>query len=52
MVTMLWTIWDARNALNFKYVIVTPSASIAHVIADLSLHRFKNPTHKEDAMIW
>jgi hypothetical protein len=52
--TMLWAIWDTRNALIFRDVIVTSSSSISHVIADLSLwlHRLKNPTHKEHAMVW
>jgi hypothetical protein len=50
----LWRIWDVRNSLKFRDVIVSPSAAISHVIDDLSiwLHRFKNPKQREDVMLW
>jgi hypothetical protein len=54
LLSMLWCIWDVRNTLIFRDVTVSPSTTISHVIDDLSLwlHRFKNPRHKEDVMMW
>jgi hypothetical protein len=52
--SILWRIWDARNALIFRDETISTSLIISNIISDLtlSMYRFKDPNLKIVVSLW
>jgi hypothetical protein len=52
--TILWKIWDARNAKVFRAIDQSPATTLSNIIADFTLwsHRFKQAGMIVDANLW
>jgi hypothetical protein len=52
--TILWKIWDTRNAKVFRDIDHSPLSTVRNIISDFTLwsHRFKQAGNRVDADLW
>jgi hypothetical protein len=52
--TILWKIWDARNAKVFRAIDQSPATTLSNIITDFTLwsHRFKKAEMRVHADLW